>query len=142
MRLRTLENGQAVIRDRSGALTIAGVTDAAADERGLPPPDIARALAGAPKEVLVILMDHRPGRAHGAAAAGNALQLSGHTHGGMIRGFDRYIAGYNAGLVSGSTRWTPCRCTSATARQCGSASPSGWRGIGDDGLHAARARRG
>lgn len=99
--LRTLENSHAVISDRGAAMTIAGVTDRAAAARGLPPPDIRRALAGAPRDVPVILMYHQPGHARDAAAAGVALQLSGHTHGGMIRGFDRLIASYNDGFVSG-----------------------------------------
>lgn len=99
--LRTLENSHAVIRDRGAAMTIAGVTDRAAATRGLPPPDIRRALTGAPRDVPVVLMYHQPGRARDAAAAGVALQLSGHTHGGMIRGFDRFIASYNNGFVSG-----------------------------------------
>ena len=30
-----------------------------------------------------------------------ALQLSGHTHGGMIRGMDRLLVGANNGFVSG-----------------------------------------
>jgi predicted MPP superfamily phosphohydrolase len=32
------------------------------------------------------------------------LQLSGHTHGGMIRGLDRLVARGNAGFVSGAYR--------------------------------------
>lgn len=99
--LRVLENGHAVIRDRSAALTIAGVTDRAAGDRGLPMPDIERAIAGAPDGVPIILMYHQPGRAAEASKARVALQLSGHTHGGMIRGFDRLIAKYNSGFVSG-----------------------------------------
>lgn len=99
--LNTLENDHVMIRDRGAALTIAGVTDRAAADRDLPMPDIRRALAGSPRGVPVVLMYHQPGGAHEAAAAGVGLQLSGHTHGGMIRGFDRFIASYNDGFVSG-----------------------------------------
>ena len=54
-------------------------------------------LAGAP----VILLDHVPGKARAAAERGVALQLSGHTHGGMIVGLDRVVARANGGFVSG-----------------------------------------
>ena len=59
------------------------------------------ALAGAPPGAPVILLDHQPKRARDAAERGVALQLSGHTHGGMIRGLDRIVARANAGYVSG-----------------------------------------
>lgn len=36
-----------------------------------------------------------------AAASGIALQLSGHTHGGMVLGLDRLVARANNGFVSG-----------------------------------------
>lgn len=36
-----------------------------------------------------------------AAASGLALQLSGHTHGGMVLGLDRLIDRANGGFVSG-----------------------------------------
>ena len=45
-----------------------------------------------------------PRRARDAASRGVALQLSGHTHGGMIRGPDRLVARSNAGFVSGRYR--------------------------------------
>ena len=53
--------------------------------------------AGAP----VILLDHQPRNARHAASRGVALQLSGHTHGGMIVGLDRVVARANNGFVSG-----------------------------------------
>ena len=43
----------------------------------------------------------QPRQARAAAARGVALQLSGHTHGGMIIGLDRLVARGNAGFVSG-----------------------------------------
>ena len=46
-------------------------------------------------------MDHRPGNARANAAAGADLQLSGHTHGGMVWGLARVIAKYNGGFVNG-----------------------------------------
>jgi hypothetical protein len=51
--------------------------------------------------VPIILLDHQPRGAKRAAARGVALQLSGHTHGGMVVGVDRLAARANAGYVSG-----------------------------------------
>jgi hypothetical protein len=47
-----------------------------------------------------VLLDHPPRNA-AQAARGVALQLSGHTHGGMILGLDRLVARSNNGSVSG-----------------------------------------
>lgn len=101
MGMRELPNRHAVL-DRNGAqLVIAGVTDASAPRSGHPAPDLAAAISGAPAGVPVILLDHQPRNARRAAAAGVALQLSGHTHGGMVAGLDRLAARANAGYVSG-----------------------------------------
>ncbi len=63
-------------------------------------PDLQAALAGRPTGLPVILLAHQPGEFDEAAAAGVALQLSGHTHGGQIFPFSfvvglffRYLAG-------------------------------------------------
>lgn len=101
MGFRMLPNAHAVI-ERSGArLVVAGVTDLSAPSVGEAAPDLGLALEGAPAEVPVVLLDHQPRRARAAAARGVALQLSGHTHGGMIVGLDRLVARGNAGFVSG-----------------------------------------
>ena len=63
-------------------------------------PDLNAALAGAPANVPIVLLDHQPKFARAAAARGVALQLSGHTHGGMIVGLDRLVARANGGFVS------------------------------------------
>ena len=55
----------------------------------------------APADVPVVLLDHQPRKARLAAAQGVGLQLSGHTHGGLIAGFDRLFALANEGFVSG-----------------------------------------
>ena len=64
-------------------------------------PDLDAALARAPAGVPILLLDHQPREARRAAARGVALQLSGHTHGGMIVGLDRLVAPANNGFVSG-----------------------------------------
>jgi len=48
-----------------------------------------------------ILLDHQPKGARRAAALGVALQLSGHTHSGVVLGLDRLAARANSGYVSG-----------------------------------------
>jgi predicted MPP superfamily phosphohydrolase len=101
MGMRMLENGHAVVERDGGRLVIAGVTDLSARATGNPGPDLDAALQGAPAGAPVILLDHQPRNAPRAAAAGVALQLSGHTHGGMIIGLDRLAARANAGYVSG-----------------------------------------
>lgn len=99
--IRMLLNAHQVIRRGDASLVVAGVTDLTAIGRGLPVPDLGAALAGAPAGAPVVLMDHQPRRAEEAAKAGVALQLSGHTHGGMILGLDRIVARANNGYVSG-----------------------------------------
>lgn len=89
-----------LIRGHS-SLVLAGITDSASTRFGLPKPDLGGALTGAPSGAPIILLDHRPNGAPQAARAGVALQLSGHTHGGMVRGLDRLVARFNNGFVSG-----------------------------------------
>lgn len=96
-----LSNSHTVIERQGAQVVLAGVTDVTAPETGFPPPDLPHALAGAPKDAPVILLDHQPRNARDAANQGVALQLSGHTHGGMILGLDRLIALANGGFVSG-----------------------------------------
>lgn len=99
--MRPLANEHVVIRRGGTELVLAGVTDAAAGYAGLPGPDVDAALKGAPAGAPVVLLDHQPRMASQAAGAGVDLQLSGHTHGGMILGFDRIIASFNNGFVRG-----------------------------------------
>ena len=100
--LRMLPNAHAVLARGGDRLVLAGVTDLSAPSVGEAGPDLAAALAGAPPGAPVLLLDHQPRNARRAAARGVALQLSGHTHGGMIRGLDRLVARSNAGFVSGA----------------------------------------
>ncbi|MET7242978.1 metallophosphoesterase [Methylobacterium sp. EM32] len=99
--LTLLPNAHAVLARGEDRLVLAGVTDASAPAAGEAGPDLAAALAGAPPGAPVVLLDHQPRAAKRAAARGVALQLSGHTHGGMILGLDRLVARGNNGFVSG-----------------------------------------
>jgi len=99
--LLSLEN-MYIVLDRGGSkLVLAGITDRASRHTGHLVRDLAAVLEGAPKGAPVILLDHQPSDARNAAKLGVALQLSGHTHGGLILGIDRLAARANAGYVSG-----------------------------------------
>ena len=88
---------------------VAGVGDLAAKAFFRNKPELAlkygerpeSALRGIKKEKFVLLLAHRPKAALQAAELGADLQLSGHTHGGMIRGFDLLVGLYNNNWVSG-----------------------------------------
>jgi predicted MPP superfamily phosphohydrolase len=99
--LLSLENRHIVLDRNGGRLVLAGITDRASRRTGHPVRDLAAILEGAPKGAPVILLDHQPSDARHAAKLGVALQLSGHTHGGLILGIDRLAARANAGYVSG-----------------------------------------
>jgi predicted MPP superfamily phosphohydrolase len=99
--LLSLENRYIVLDRNGGKLVIAGITDRASRRRAHPIRDLAAVLEGAPQGVPVILLDHQPSDARQAAKLGVALQLSGHTHGGLIIGIDQLAARANAGFVSG-----------------------------------------
>jgi uncharacterized protein len=101
MGMNVLENRHVVLDRDGGQLILAGVTDLSARATKYPDPDLAGAIQCAPEGIPVILLDHQPRQARHAAASGVALQLSGHTHGGMLVGLDRLAARANAGYVSG-----------------------------------------
>jgi predicted MPP superfamily phosphohydrolase len=99
--IRMLTNRHAVIQRGDAQIVLAGVTDLAAVRSRFPSPDLDAALRGAPDSAPAVLLDHQPRTAGRAAKAGIALQLSGHTHGGMVMGLDRLVARSNNGFVSG-----------------------------------------
>ncbi|WP_368484491.1 metallophosphoesterase [Thalassospira sp. HF15] len=101
LNMLTLENDHIVLDRGDDQLTIAGVTDLRAGRTNRTEPDVAKALDGRPENAPVILLDHQPKMARDAAPLGVDLQLSGHTHGGMVWGFDNIVAMINGGFVSG-----------------------------------------
>ncbi|WP_108051238.1 metallophosphoesterase [Bosea sp. 124] len=101
MGIHMLENAHVVLKRGHAGIVLAGVTDVSARSHGHPGPDLASALAGAPNDAPVILLDHQPRGAKQAAVRGVVLQLSGHTHGGMTFGLDRLVANGNGGFVRG-----------------------------------------
>ncbi len=100
--IRMLPNAHVVLLN--GKLVLAGVTDPAAFSRGGELPDVEKALKGVPPGTAKILMAHQPRLAVNASSEGIDLQLSGHTHGGLILGLDRLVKQYNSGFVSGAYR--------------------------------------
>jgi predicted MPP superfamily phosphohydrolase len=99
--IQMLTNRHAVIQRGDARIVLAGVTDLAAVGSRFIAPDLAATLKGTPDGAPVVLLDHQPRAAPRAARAGVALQLSGHTHGGMVFGLDRLVARSNNGFVSG-----------------------------------------
>ena len=100
MGLRLLENEYVVLERDGGRLALVGVSDRSVRARHRVK-DFEVTIRGAPAGVPVILLNHQPSEARRAAALGVALQLSGHTHGGLIAGIDRLAARATAGFVSG-----------------------------------------
>jgi len=97
--IRMLANEHAELPN---GIVLVGVTDPAALRMGEIPPDIESATSGVPASRFKLLLSHQPILAQRAAESGISLQLSGHTHGGMILGIDRIVASFNGGFVSGS----------------------------------------
>lgn len=88
-------------RRSAPGFSVAGVTDPAALRHGGEPPDPKRALAGVPEGDFKLLLAHQLRHTREAAELGVDLQLSGHTHGGMVLGLDRLVAAGNGGFVAG-----------------------------------------
>lgn len=99
--IRMLNNSHVVLSIHNTPLVIAGVTDQASASFGKPLPDINKALKNAPENAVRILMAHRPQNAVANAKAGVDLQLSGHTHGGQIIGFNQIVKYLNENWLSG-----------------------------------------
>ncbi len=97
--IEMLENRHVVIA--GGKIVLGGVTDKTAEKMGLPVPDVKKAFAGAPDGKLRILLAHQPKVASLASGENVALQISGHTHGGIIWGVDLIISAFNHFMVSG-----------------------------------------
>ncbi len=98
--LTMLINSHATLNIKGRTVVIAGITDPAALRFHEAMPDLEAALRGAPRQAVRILLAHRPDAAEKAATKVD-LQLSGHTHGGQIRGFDLLVKRLNKGFVRG-----------------------------------------
>ncbi|MDL2210546.1 metallophosphoesterase [Desulfovibrio sp. OttesenSCG-928-O18] len=99
--LTMLRNENAVLSIKGKQLVVAGITDPVALSFGLPGPDVRQALADTPRNAPVVLLAHQPRFARHNAEFPVDLQLSGHTHGGQLWGFDRIVASRNDGFLRG-----------------------------------------
>jgi predicted MPP superfamily phosphohydrolase len=79
----------------------AGITDKAARRYKKPVPDVVRAVGSGGQNHPVILFSHRPEHVAAAAKQKVDLQISGHTHGGIIWGMDILVGMANGGYYSG-----------------------------------------
>ena len=103
--IETLFNRHIVIEKDGAQLVIAGLPDKMRGNKwyaGREEPDLDKTLAGAPEDAPVVLLSHQPRFARDYAEYPISLQLSGHTHGGMIAGLPALLVKIaNKGFVSG-----------------------------------------
>ena len=107
--MTVLLNRHAVCERGGAKLVIAGVPDYTAhffdpSHRS----DPRRALDGAPKDAVKVLLAHQPRSAPAAADAGFDLQVSGHTHGGQFFPWNLFVPlqqPYVAGLKRHGSMW-------------------------------------
>lgn len=83
----------------SGGLVLGGIPDISSGRFGHDDADVQKTFAGAPGGPRVLL-SHKP-NGNGIPAPDVALQLSGHTHGGLMFFLAPVIGAYNAGYVNG-----------------------------------------
>ena len=99
------ESGAIVLRRGNGAIAIGAVRDPAFLGKRADYKDaikIRRAFDGVPKNAFRIFLCHRPwADAAGSAPADVRLQLSGHTHGGIMPPFRPLVAAMNEGRTNG-----------------------------------------
>ena len=97
--IRMLTNAHAEL---GRGVVLAGVADPAAAWQEEEAPDLGKALQGAPAGLPVVLLAHQPSVAPQTARDGRvALQLSGHTHGGMFPVLSSIVSKYNGGYLEG-----------------------------------------
>lgn len=100
--LHVLENAHSTLTHNGYTFVVAGITDPVANSRGGKKPDTDQALLGRPEQAFTLMLSHQPRTAADNAAAGVALQLSGHTHGGLILPLQGLVALFNEGFVVGT----------------------------------------
>lgn len=85
------------------SLALGGVNDPGAAKVGDILPNVRTAFAAATNGEFRVLMEHRPTYAReNFEMHGVRLQLSGHTHGGIVPGIDMLVACFNGGFVRGA----------------------------------------
>ncbi|MEG1726954.1 MAG: metallophosphoesterase [Acidaminococcaceae bacterium] len=99
--LKILVNEHVVLTSAGQQIVLAGTTDWSSAKFDEVPPDVVGALRGVPASAVKILLTHQPRGVAFNNAQQVDLQLSGHTHGGMVVGFAQLVALFNEGYVSG-----------------------------------------
>lgn len=99
--INLLFNESRVIRRGGAEIEIGGIPDDTSSRFGLMPPDLKSVFPkDEAKKPFKILLSHKP--AYFIADGNDAdLQLSGHTHGGMMPLLRQIVAGANSGFVRG-----------------------------------------
>ncbi len=95
-----LYNAHTVLTKNGASFTVAGLLDPMAERYGLELPDLDKALAGAPKTDLTILLSHQPKWAQKYVNQAQ-LMLSGHTHGAQVWLLRPVVSELNSGFVEG-----------------------------------------
>ena len=85
-------------------IVLVGISDPAIRKTGRQVPEVNTVLGDTARNSYTILLAHRPNGAAANARHGVDLQISGHTHGGMIRGFDLLVGKFNENFISGLYR--------------------------------------
>ncbi len=98
-----LRNAHEVLTRAGDSLVLAGIDDPTGVLLPGHGPDLRAALDGADPALPVVLLAHQPRQVADAAAAGVALQISGHTHGGQIWPF-HYLVRLEQPVVAGLSR--------------------------------------
>ena len=100
--MRFLENECVFPRE---GLALGGVNDIRAWMRGADGPDVDAAFAAATNGEFRVLLEHLPGNVLTNVREGDVrLQLSGHTHGGIMPGLSWLVKMHNGGYVRGVYR--------------------------------------
>jgi len=79
-----LQNEHRLIKQGHGVILLGGVADFSAPSRSNHESSPTKAMGSNPKADFKILLAHQPSSIYEAAQAGFDLQLSGHTHGGLL----------------------------------------------------------
>lgn len=99
--IQMLDNEHRVLNINQAKLAIIGTPDPSQGRFGGTKPDIHQALKNIEPKTFKILLAHQPRGAVNNALAGIDLQLSGHTHGGLMFFLQPIVAAFNDGFVAG-----------------------------------------
>ncbi|MBR2508270.1 MAG: metallophosphoesterase [Lentisphaeria bacterium] len=102
LKLPMLINANVEIKKDGKSIYVGGIADHAAYRHKKELPDLQKTWQNVPVDSFKILLSHQPKNLRKNARSGVALQISGHTHGGMIIGMNKLlIAPSNEGVVCG-----------------------------------------